>query len=100
MNVNWFPLWLSLRVAAVATLVSVALGLWIAYFLAIRSFRGKELLDALVTLPLSRRALEHRVRPSRRSSGCGWRGRKVCWPRRIWRWRGSASVWGSISRRT
>ncbi len=52
MAVNWFPLWLSLRVAAMATLVSVALGLWIAYLLANRKFRGKELLDALVTLPL------------------------------------------------
>jgi molybdate transport system permease protein len=52
MAVNWFPLWLSLRVAAVATLVSLALGLWIAYLLANRKFRGKEVLDALVTLPL------------------------------------------------
>lgn len=52
MAVNWFPLWLSLRVAALATLVSLALGLWIAYVLANRKFRGKELLDAVVTLPL------------------------------------------------
>src|SRR6266853_1081589 len=52
MAVNWFPLWLSLRVAAMATLVSLALGLWIAYLLANRRFRGKELLDAFATLPL------------------------------------------------
>ena len=52
MAVNWFPLWLSLRVASLATLVSLALGLWIAYILANRKFRGKELLDAVVTLPL------------------------------------------------
>jgi molybdate transport system permease protein len=52
MAVNWFPLWLSLRVAALATLVSLVLGLWIAYLLANRKFRGKELLDAVVTLPL------------------------------------------------
>src|SRR5439155_27235225 len=52
MVVNWFPLWLSLRVAALATLVSLALGLWIAYVLANRKYRGKELLDAIVTLPL------------------------------------------------
>src|SRR5438105_11568721 len=52
MAINWFPLWLSLRVAALATLVSLALGLWIAYVLANRKFRGKELIDALVTLPL------------------------------------------------
>jgi molybdate transport system permease protein len=52
MAVNWFPLWLSLRVAALATLVSLALGMWIAYVLANRKFRGKELLDAVITLPL------------------------------------------------
>ena len=52
MAINWFPLWLSLRVAALATLVSLGLGLWIAYLLANRKFRGKELLDAVVTLPL------------------------------------------------
>jgi molybdate transport system permease protein len=52
MAVNWFPLWLSLRVAALAMLISLALGLWIAYVLANRKFRGKELVDAVVTLPL------------------------------------------------
>jgi molybdate transport system permease protein len=52
MAINWFPLWLSLRVAALATLISLVLGLWIAYLLANRAFRGKELLDAFVTLPL------------------------------------------------
>ncbi|HKW99675.1 MAG TPA: molybdate ABC transporter permease subunit [Bryobacteraceae bacterium] len=52
MAINWFPLWLSLRVASLATLVSLALGLWIAYLLANRQFRGKELLDAVVMLPL------------------------------------------------
>jgi len=52
MAINWFPLWLSLRVAGLATLVSLGLGLWIAYLLANRKFRGKELLDAVVTLPL------------------------------------------------
>jgi molybdate transport system permease protein len=49
---DWFPLWLSLRVAALSTAISVAMGLWIAYLLANRQFRGKELLDAAVTLPL------------------------------------------------
>lgn len=53
MTIDWFPLWLSLRVAACATLISLALGLWIAYLLANREFRGKEALDALVTLPLA-----------------------------------------------
>ncbi len=52
MHANWFPLWLSLRVAALATLISIVVGLWIAYLLAQRKFRGKGLLDAVVTLPL------------------------------------------------
>ena len=52
MNLDWFPFRLSLRVAAHSTLVSTAAGLWLAYLLANRSFRGKETLDAAVTLPL------------------------------------------------
>lgn len=52
MPIDWFPLWLSLRVAALSTLIAVALGLWIAYTLAYRTFRGKEFADALVSLPL------------------------------------------------
>jgi len=47
-----FPLWLSLRVAALSTLVAGAGGLWIAYLLANRHFRGRDLVDAAVTLPL------------------------------------------------
>jgi molybdate transport system permease protein len=52
MPIDWFPLWLSLRVAGLATLLSLGLGLWIAYLLANRQFRGKEIVDAAVTLPL------------------------------------------------
>src|SRR5260370_34141489 len=52
MSIDWFPLWLSLRVAAVSTAIAVTLGLWIAWLLANRSFRGKEVVDAAVTLPL------------------------------------------------
>jgi molybdate transport system permease protein len=52
MPIDWFPLWLSLRVAALATVLSLALGLWVAWLLANRKFRGKEWLDAAVTLPL------------------------------------------------
>lgn len=47
-----FPLWLSLRVAAISTVVALAAGLWIAYLLANRDFRGKDFTDAAVTLPL------------------------------------------------
>src|SRR2546423_1869964 len=52
MQIDWFPLWLSLRVAFVSTGAALAGGLWIAYILANRDFRGKEILDAAVTLPL------------------------------------------------
>ncbi len=52
MAIDWFPLWLSLRVAAFATFFAVTGGLWVAWLLANRAFRGKELLDAAVTLPL------------------------------------------------
>jgi molybdate transport system permease protein len=50
-HIDWFPLWLSLRVAGLATLLSLIIGLWLAYILANREFRGKEVLDAAVTLP-------------------------------------------------
>jgi molybdate transport system permease protein len=49
---DWFPLWLSLRVAAVSTVIAVVLGLFFAYVLANREFRGREILDAAITLPL------------------------------------------------
>ncbi|MDQ6664034.1 MAG: molybdate ABC transporter permease subunit [Acidobacteriota bacterium] len=52
MPVDWFPLWLSFRVATLATILSLAVGLWLAYLLANRNFRGKEFLDAIVMLPL------------------------------------------------
>jgi molybdate transport system permease protein len=52
MQIDWFPLWLSLRVAFVSTALAFVFGLWLAYLLANREFRGKEVLDAAVTLPL------------------------------------------------
>jgi molybdate transport system permease protein len=52
MPIDWFPLWLSLRVAAISTALALAIGLALAWILANRQFRGKEILDAAVTLPL------------------------------------------------
>lgn len=52
MHIDWFPLWLSLRVAALSTVFAMAIGLWLAWLLANREFRWKEILDAAVTLPL------------------------------------------------
>ena len=53
MPIDWFPLWLSLEVATAATLISVALGLAIAWLLTNRDFRNKNLIDAVATLPLA-----------------------------------------------
>ena len=47
-----FSLRLSLQVAVVATVFIVIIGTVVAYFLARRSFAGKELLDMFFTLPL------------------------------------------------
>lgn len=52
MQMDWFPLWLSLRVAFVSTAIAFGVGLWLAYILANWEFRAKEVLDAAVTLPL------------------------------------------------
>ena len=43
---------LSIRVAVVATLLNALLGIPLAYLLARRTFRGRALVDLLVTLPL------------------------------------------------
>ena len=48
----WASLKLSLLVVSAATIIVAVLGLLAAFILAKRDFPGKELLDALVTLPL------------------------------------------------
>src|ERR1700687_2079983 len=53
MPLNWSPLWLSLRVAGIATAISLAVGIYLAYVLANRPFRGGALLVAAGTLPLT-----------------------------------------------
>jgi len=50
---DWFPLWLSLEVASGATLLSLLFGVWLAWLLVNRNFAGKDILDALATLPLA-----------------------------------------------
>jgi len=52
MSIDWFPIRLSLQVAALATLFALVVGLAGGWVLARREFRGRELLDALLTLPL------------------------------------------------
>ncbi len=51
-QIDWFPLWLSLKVAVIATAVSLVVGLGLAYAMARYRFRGRNILDAVVTLPI------------------------------------------------
>jgi molybdate transport system permease protein len=50
--VDFFPVWLSLRVSLVATAVTIAVGIPIAWALARRTFPAKDVLGALVVSPL------------------------------------------------
>jgi len=51
-QIDWFPFWLSLRVAVIATAISLVVGLALAYLLARHRFRGREVLDSVITLPI------------------------------------------------
>lgn len=52
MAIDWFPFWLSLRVAGIATVFSLFTGLALAYLLTNFEFRGRDIVDAAVMLPL------------------------------------------------
>lgn len=52
MQSAWIPLSLSLQVAAWATLLNAVLGIGVAWALARLRFPGRDLLDALLTLPM------------------------------------------------
>jgi molybdate transport system permease protein len=49
---DWIAVQLSLRIAAVSTVVALPFGIAIAWLLARKTFWGKSLLDAIVHLPL------------------------------------------------
>src|SRR5262245_64561223 len=49
---EWTAVWLSLRVATVAMLASLPVGIAVAYLLARGRFPGKALLNGIVLLPL------------------------------------------------
>ena len=51
-RLDWFPLWLSLRVASIATALVLVIGISVAYLLSHKTFRGRNLIDSLITLPL------------------------------------------------
>jgi molybdate transport system permease protein len=49
---EWYPLELSFKVAVIATLINLVVGVGLGALLALRRFPGRELLDALITAPL------------------------------------------------
>jgi molybdate transport system permease protein len=51
-NIDWFPLLLSFRIALIATVLALLVGVTLGWLLARRRFPGREALDAFVTLPL------------------------------------------------
>jgi len=48
----WFPLYITLKISLVSSLIVAILGTLISYILARREFMGKWLVDVLVTLPM------------------------------------------------
>ena len=52
MNVDWTPLLLTFELAAVTTAILLALGVPLAYALAFGRFRGKPVVETLVSMPL------------------------------------------------
>ncbi|HSK62194.1 MAG TPA: hypothetical protein VK893_00070, partial [Pyrinomonadaceae bacterium] len=50
--IDWFPIRLSFAVATAATLIALVAGSALAWVLARKNFPGRNLVDALVTLPL------------------------------------------------
>src|ERR687884_143938 len=51
-EIDWFPIKLSFAVASAATLIALVVGSMLAWLLARKRFPGRDLLDALITLPL------------------------------------------------
>ena len=50
MTLNWPPVWLSLRVAGIATAGALAVGLWLAHRVATREFMGRKAIVGLLAL--------------------------------------------------
>ena len=52
MTADWSPLWISLRVGGLGAAGALALGLWLAWLLVTREFRGRSALEAAAEFPL------------------------------------------------
>ena len=51
-SIDWFPLWLSLKVASVATVFALLLGMALGWVVSRTRLPGRGLLEALCMLPL------------------------------------------------
>jgi molybdate transport system permease protein len=51
-SIDWAPLWLSLRIASLATVVTLVLGTAFALLLAWRKLPARHLIDAVISAPL------------------------------------------------
>src|SRR5918999_6403187 len=51
-EIDWFPIKLSFAVAGAATLIALTVGSLLAWLLARKRFPGRDLVDAIITLPL------------------------------------------------
>ena len=49
---EWSIILLSLKIGSVAVIASLPFGIWIAWILARKEFRGKTILDSIINLPL------------------------------------------------
>src|SRR5262245_37841183 len=48
----WSSLWLSLKIASAATLLTMAVGVPLALFMSRRRFRGKSIVEGFIMMPL------------------------------------------------
>src|SRR5919202_412976 len=56
-GIDWFPIKLSFAVASAATLIALVAGAGLAWLLARKRFPGRDLIDAVITLPLVTKSL-------------------------------------------
>lgn len=49
---DFSPLWISLKIALTATVITVLIGIPLAWFIAVKVKRGKGFLDGIITLPM------------------------------------------------
>ncbi|MBC7413954.1 MAG: molybdate ABC transporter permease subunit, partial [Herminiimonas sp.] len=52
MTIDWQPLWLTFRLAALTTVLLLLIGVPLAYWIAYTRTRFKPLFEALVSMPL------------------------------------------------